>query len=136
KVPALDTVNDILQSVIRPASGGLVFSAGATSDTIAVTDPEAFIHSSSFWPFIIGVGVALVPHVLKLVSRPVVNAVTFGAGASALSTIEDIASAAITVLAVVIPLVALGLLVVLIVAAVSQLRRLQAKRRARTAGTA
>src|SRR6218665_2291645 len=38
KVPALDSVNDVLQTVVRPASGGMVFSAGAGSDTIAVTD--------------------------------------------------------------------------------------------------
>lgn len=129
KVPALDTVNDVLQSVVRPASGGLVFSAGATSDTIAVSDPETFMNSPSFWPFVIGVLIALIPHLLKLVSRPVVNAVTLGAGAAVMSTIEDIAAAAITVLAVVIPLVALALLVLFIVLFVMQVRRLRARRR-------
>lgn len=136
KVPALDTVNDVLQSIVRPASGGLVFSAGATSDTVAVTDPEAFVNSANWWPFVIGVAVALVPHILKLVSRPVINAVTFGAGASVMSTIEDIASVTITILAVVIPVLALLLVALFIFFFVRQIRRLRERRRARRAEVA
>lgn len=133
KVPALDTVNDVLQSVVRPASGGLVFSAGATSSTVAVTDPEAFVNSSAFWPFVFGVLVALVPHILKLLTRPVVNLATAGVGASIMSTIEDVAAVAITVLAVLLPLVALALIVLLAVFGVRWARRLRARRSARVA---
>lgn len=133
KVPALDTVNDVLQSVVRPASGGLVFSAGATSSTVAVTDPEAFVNSSAFWPFVFGVLVALVPHILKLLTRPIVNLATAGVGASIMSTIEDVAAVAITVLAVLLPLVALALIVLLAVFGVRWARRLRARRSARVA---
>lgn len=133
KVPALDTVNDVLQSVVRPASGGLVFSAGATSSTVAVTDPEAFVNSSAFWLFVFGVLVALVPHILKLLTRPVVNLATAGVGASIMSTIEDVAAVAITVLAVLLPLVALALIVLLAVFGVRWARRLRARRSARVA---
>lgn len=131
KLPALDTVNDVLQSVVRPASGGLVFSAGASSSTAAVTDPAAFVSSSAFWPFVFGVLVALVPHILKLVTRPVVNLATAGVGASIMSTIEDVAAVAITVLAVLLPLVALALIVLLAVFGVRWARRLKARRAAR-----
>lgn len=128
KVPALDTVNDVLQSVVRPASGGLVFSAGATSETVAMSNPQEFIHSAELWPFLIGVVVALIPHLLKLVTRPIVNAVTFGSGAAVMSTIEDVVSAVITVLAVVLPLVALAAVVLLVVWLARQLRRLRERR--------
>src|SRR5688572_16514486 len=39
KIPALDSINDIVQTVLRPASGGIVFGAGASAQTIAVDDP-------------------------------------------------------------------------------------------------
>lgn len=132
KVPALDTANDVLQSVVRPASGGLVFSAGASSSTVAVSDPEAFMHSSAFWPFVFGIIVALVPHILKLVSRPVVNLATAGLGASVMSTLEDITAVIVTVLAVLLPLLALGLMVLLAVLGVRWIRRIRARRATQT----
>lgn len=132
KVPALDTANDILQTVVRPASGGLVFTAGSASSTVAVTDPEAFVNSAQFWPFVIGVCIALVPHILKLVARPLVNLVSAGAGASVLSAVEDVAAAVVTVLAVLLPLLALALIIGIVLLGVRGLRRLRA-RRARSA---
>lgn len=132
KVPALDTANDVLQSVVRPASGGLVFSAGASSSTLAVSDPEAFMHSSAFWPFVFGIVIALVPHILKLVSRPVVNLATAGLGASVMSTLEDITAVIVTVLAVLLPLLALGVMVLLAVLGVRWIRRIRARRATQT----
>ncbi|MBP6686127.1 MAG: DUF4126 domain-containing protein, partial [Leucobacter sp.] len=115
KVPALDTVNDVLQSIVRPASGGLVFSAGASSSTVAVADPEAFVNSSAFWPFVFGILIALVPHVFKLVARPIVNLATAGFGASVMSTLEDVTAVVVTILAVLLPLVALAAMALLAV---------------------
>ena len=132
KVPALDTANDVLQSVVRPASGGLVFSAGASSSTVAVSDPETFMHSSAFWPCVFGSIVALVPHILKLVSRPVVNLATAGLGASVMSTLEDITAVIVTVLAVLLPLLALGLMVLLAVLGVRWIRRIRSRRATQT----
>ena len=134
KVPALDSANDILQTIVRPASGGLVFSAGASSSTVAVTDPAAFVDSSAFWPFVIGVVIALVPHLLKLAARPVVNLATAGVGASVMSTLEDIAAAVVTVLAVLIPLLALALIIGVVFAISRWIKRLREKRREQRAG--
>lgn len=133
KIPALDTVNDVLQSVVRPASGGLVFSAGSASGTVAVTDPAAFIESAQFWPFIVGIVIALVPHVLKAVARPVLNLLTGGAGAAVASTVEDVSAVVLTVLAVVVPLIALVGVIIVITLLVRRLRRALAERRLRTA---
>ncbi|KUF06655.1 DUF4126 domain-containing protein [Leucobacter sp. G161] len=134
KLPALDTVNDVLQSIVRPASGGLVFSAGASSSTVAVADPEAFVNSSAFWPFVFGILIALVPHVFKLVSRPIINLATAGLGASVMSTLEDVAAAVVTVLAVLLPLVALAAMVLLAVLGVRWVKRLRNRRAHRTVG--
>ena len=128
KVPALDTVNDVLQTVVRPTSGGIVFSAGSSSATAAVTDPQAFMQSDSFWPFVIGIVIALVPHLLKLVARPAVNLATAGVGASVMSTLEDIAAIVVTVLAVVLPLLALALMICFFVFIVRCVRKRRARR--------
>ncbi|WP_017794372.1 DUF4126 domain-containing protein [Leucobacter salsicius] len=131
KVPALDTVNDVVQTAIRPAAGGLAFSAGSASETVAVSDPAAFITSAQVWPFALGILVALVPHLLKAIARPALNLVTAGAGAAAVSTLEDIGAVALTVLAVVVPVLALIALVAAIVWLARRLRRALAERRAR-----
>lgn len=134
KVPALDTVNDVLQSIVRPASGGLVFSAGASSSTVAVADPEAFVNSSAFWPFVFGILIALVPHVFKLVARPIVNLATAGFGASVMSTLEDVTAVVVTILAVLLPLVALAAMALLAVLGVRWIKRLRARRQGRSTG--
>lgn len=133
KVPALDSVNDVLQTVVRPASGGIVFSAGAASDTVAVTDPAAFVSSAQFWPFVLGVVVALIPHLLKAIARPVLNLVTAGFGAAVASTLEDLGAVVLTLLAVIVPLIALCALVLLLVLLIRRLRRALAARRDRRA---
>lgn len=131
KVPALDSINDVLHTIIRPASGGMVFAAGSGSDTVAVSDPAAFIASADVWPVVVGACVALIPHALKAIARPVVNVLTAGAGAAVASTFEDIGAVVLTVLAVAAPVVALVALGFVIVALVRRLQRALRERRAR-----
>ncbi|MBK0421464.1 DUF4126 domain-containing protein [Leucobacter sp. CSA2] len=131
KFPALDSVNDILQTVVRPASGGMVFAAGAASDTVAVSDPAAFVQSGQVWPIVVGVVVALIPHALKSFARPVLNVLTGGAAAPVTSAAEDAGSVALVILAVVVPVVALLLLIGIIIFLIVRLRRALAARRAR-----
>ena len=133
KFPALDSVNDVLQSVVRPASGGVVFAAGSASNTVAVTDPAAFIQSAEFWPFILGVVVALVPHALKSLARPVLNFVSGGTAAPVASAAEDLGSVTLVILAIVVPVVALVALVLVIVLLSLRLRRALRERRERRA---
>ena len=131
KVPALDSVNDVVQTVVRPASGGMVFAAGSASSTVAVEDPAALLTSAQFWPFVLGLLIALVPHILKAVARPILNVVTAGAGAAVASVFEDIGAVLLTILAVIVPAVALLLLVFVVVLLVRRLRRALAERRAK-----
>lgn len=130
KIPVLDSVNDIVQSVLRPASGGIAFGAGAGARTIAVDDPAAMFTDSAWLPILSGVLIALAVHVVKALGRLAANAVTGGLAAPVISTVEDGASLLLAVTAIVVPLLALVLLAGLVAAAVVILRRRRANRSA------
>lgn len=128
KIPAVDTVNDVLQTAVRPASGGMVFSAGATSQTVRVDNPSTFLADAAWVPLVIGVAIALAVHLLKALVRPVVNAVTFGVGAPLVSTAEDAGSAALSLAAIAAPVLAAIGIVVLVVVLVRARRRFRERR--------
>lgn len=133
KVPALDSVNDVIQSIIRPAAGGVAFGAGAGSQTIAVDDPGSFFTGDTWVPVVVGVLIALVVHVLKATARLAANVTTGGLAAPVLSTVEDGTSFALAAAAIVVPVVAGILLLGLIVVAVLVLRRRRQHRKSRHA---
>src|SRR5690606_5474177 len=62
KIPALDSINDVVQSVLRPAAGGIVFGAGSSAQTIAVDDPSAFFSENTWLPVVSGIVIALIVH--------------------------------------------------------------------------
>lgn len=121
KIPAVDSVNDIVQTVLRPAAGGIAFGAGTTAETVA--DPAQLFADGAWGPIVAGVVIALAVHAAKAAVRPVANLATAGLAAPALSTAEDVSSFTLAVTAVVVPIVAGILLVLLIVAIVLLLRR-------------
>ncbi|MGC5075905.1 DUF4126 domain-containing protein [Agrococcus sp. DT81.2] len=116
KIPAVDSVNDVLQSVVRPTAGGLVFGSSSTASTVAVTDPAAFFASNQWVPIVVGAVIALTVHVGKSMTRPAANVATAGTAAPVVSTIEDVGAIGISLLAIVAPvlvLVALALFALL-----------------------
>jgi hypothetical protein len=115
KVPGVDSVNDIVQTVVRPAAGGIAFGAGSSSQTAVVTDPEAFVQSGQWIPVVIGIVLALVVHGAKATVRPVVNVATLGAGAPVASTVEDATSVGLSFAAILAPLLVLVALVGLVI---------------------
>jgi hypothetical protein len=123
KIPAVDSVNDVIQTVIRPASGGIVFGAGATAETVRVDDPAALFADNAWLPVVVGIVIALVVHALKATARPVANLATAGLAAPVVSTAEDVSAFALAVAAIFMPVIAGVLLVLLAVAAVLLLRR-------------
>lgn len=133
KVPAVDSVNDILQTVVRPASGGIAFGAGATSETVRVTDPAALLVDNAWVPIAVGVVIALVVHVLKASIRPIANLATTGVAAPVVSTAEDVSAFALVVSAIFLPVLAGILLVALVAVGVLVLRRRRRIRRAAAA---
>ncbi|WP_344587973.1 DUF4126 domain-containing protein [Actinomadura vinacea] len=103
KVPGVDTVNDIVQTLIRPASGGAVFAA-----TEAAARADASLMRDAPWlAWTLGIAAALLVHLTKTTVRPLVNAGTLGAGAPVVSTVEDTFAFGVSLLAVLAPVVAL-----------------------------
>ena len=131
KVPAVDSVNDWIQTAVRPASGGIVFAGGIGTSTVAVDDPGNFFSSGAWIPVVIGIALALLMSLAKSAVRPVANIATGGAAAPALSTAEDGASVVLVVLAIVAPVLVMLALGLVILCFVLLLRRMRRKRRER-----
>lgn len=93
KFPAVDHVNDVVQTFVRPAAGGILM-AGA-SGQVGQDYPIVMI--------VCGVLLAGAVHAAKATARPVVNASTGGAGAPVVSLAEDAVAAVSSVVAIVAP---------------------------------
>src|SRR4051794_24701018 len=134
KVPLVDHVNDVVQTVVRPTAGGIVFGAGSASQTATVTDPARFFGSHQWIPIVAGVLIALTVHTVKAAARPVVNATTVGAGAPVASTAEDIGSIVLALVAVLLPILVLLGLVLLVSSAIWVVRRRRQRKQAAVRG--
>jgi hypothetical protein len=128
KVPALDSVNDAVQTFVRPTAGGIVFGSGTAAQTAAVSDPAEFARTGQWVPVVIGVVTALAVHLTKTAVRPAANVATAGVAAPVLSTIEDFTSVGLTFIAILIPALVLIVLIALAGAAVWLLRRRRRRR--------
>jgi uncharacterized membrane protein len=104
KVPAVNHINDAIQTLIRPAAGAIAFAASAN----VVTDVNPVLALAA------GLLVAGSVHVAKAGAlRPVVTATTGGAGNIPVSIAEDIVSTVLSILAIILPVLIGTLLVVL-----------------------
>ena len=128
KIPALDSINDSIQTFVRPTSGGIVFGSGTAAQTAAVADPAEFARTGQWVPVAIGVVTALVVHLTKTAVRPAANVATAGVAAPVLSTIEDFTSFGLTFAAILIPALVLLMLIALFWGAFWLLRRRRRKR--------
>jgi hypothetical protein len=117
KVPAVDSVNDVIQTVIRPAAGAILFaaSAGVLSDVHPVLT------------MICGLLVAGGVHAIKATARPIVTGTTGGLLNPVLSIVEDILSLAMAVLSILVPFLGLLLLLLVIVWLIRRRRRRRAR---------
>ncbi|WP_173070112.1 DUF4126 domain-containing protein [Phytohabitans houttuyneae] len=136
KIPVVDSVNDIVQTVVRPTAGGLAFGAGSSSETVTVSDPGQFFSSNQWVPVAVGVLIALGVHGIKAAARPVINAGTAGVGAPVASTAEDATSVFMSVIAIVLPFLVLFFLVAIVFTFVWLVRRRRERKRERRAARA
>lgn len=127
KIPALDSVNDAVQTFVRPTAGGIVFGSGTAAQTSAVADPGAFVHSGQWVPVAIGVVTALVVSLTKSTVRPAANVATAGMAAPVLSTIEDVASIGLVFAAILVPVLVLVAVVALVWVVLRIVRRRRRK---------
>ena len=110
KIPAVDSVNDAVQTFIRPAMGGLVFAATAAA---AELDSSTWMAAHPWVGIVLGVVVSGLVHTGKVAARPVVNMGTAGFGAPVVSTAEDGASVGLSLAALFAPLLCLVALILL-----------------------
>ncbi|MDG4805027.1 DUF4126 domain-containing protein [Micromonospora sp. WMMD980] len=136
KVPVVDHVNDMVQTVVRPTAGGLAFGAGSGSETVTVSDPDTFFSTHQWVPVVVGVLIALGVHLLKAAARPVINATTAGFGAPVASTAEDATSVVMSVVAILLPVLVLVFAVGLVAFVAWLFRRRGERRRERAAARA
>lgn len=128
KIPIVDHFNDVVQTVIRPTSGGLAFGAASGAQTAMVKDPGSFFTSHQWVPIAVGVAVSLTVHGMKATARPVVNATTAGFGAPVVSVLEDITSVIGSIIAIVMPILVLVFIVLLTWLFARMLRRRRERR--------
>ena len=112
KVPAVDHANDVVQTVVRPAVGGLL---ALSASGHAGVPPVVLV--------VAGVLIAGSVHAVKASARPAVNVSTAGLGAPVVSTIEDVGALVVTILALLAPWFAAALIVAAVVGAVLMVRR-------------
>ena len=106
KVPAVNHINDIIQTVFRPAAGAIVFAASAH----AVTGVNPLLALAC------GLLVAGSVHTVKAVAvRPAITATTAGAGNVPVSIAEDVIATVLSILSIIIPIL-VGVFLVIFVA--------------------
>ena len=136
KVPVVDHMNDVVQTVVRPTAGGLAFGAGSGAQTVTVSNPGSFFGSHQWVPVAAGVLIALCVHGVKAAARPVVNVSTAGFGAPIVSTIEDFGSALMSLLAILMPILVLVGITLFAWLAIVVVRRRRRKRERAASDTA
>ncbi len=107
KIPAIDTVNDTVQTVIRPAMGGVIFAATQAAENI---ESSPWMQENSWVGIGLGVVLSLLVHSGKMAARPAINAGTLGAGAPVVSTLEDGASIGLSLIAIFLPVLVIAVL--------------------------
>lgn len=93
KIPALDTVNDVIHTVIRPGAGAVLFAAN--TGVVGSMDPALAA--------ILGLVAAGSIHATKTAARPLITASTAGFGNPVVSFIEDVVAFIASLLAIMMP---------------------------------
>ncbi|MFH1524730.1 MAG: DUF4126 domain-containing protein [Chloroflexota bacterium] len=108
KVPAVNHINDIIQTIFRPTAGAIVFAASAH----AVTGVHPIL------ALVCGLLVAGSVHTVKSAAlRPAITATTGGTANVPVSIAEDVIATVLSILSIVIPIL-VGVILVILVALV------------------
>jgi hypothetical protein len=93
KIPAADTLNDVIQTFVRPAAGAILFAASTNA-----------INLSPVIAVILGLILAFGVHATKATARPIITATTGGLGNAFVSAGEDIVATGVSLVALIVPL--------------------------------
>lgn len=102
KVPVVDHANDVIQTVVRPAAGAILFASN--SNLISDLHPALAVACG----LLLAGGV----HAAKATVRPVVTATTGGVGNPVVSFLEDVVAFVVSVLSILLPILTFLLIVV------------------------
>jgi hypothetical protein len=105
KIPAVDTVNDVIQTAVRPAAGAVLFAAS----TNVITDIHPVL------AIVCGLLVAGGVHAVKATSRPVISTMSGGVLNPVASATEDVVSVGTSIMAILVPLATFIVFLILIV---------------------
>jgi hypothetical protein len=114
KIPVVDHINDVIQTVVRPGAGGIAFGAATSSQTVTVLDPGEFFTSNQWMPIVAGIVISFIVHGIKAATRPVVNVSTVGLGGPVASATEDAFSITMAFVAIIFPVLIIAFLIGLI----------------------
>jgi uncharacterized membrane protein len=104
KIPAINHVNDAIQTFVRPAAGAVVFAATSTQG----------VEVNPMFSLIAGLLVAGGVHAVKaLAIRPAVTVTTGGAANIGVSMLEDVTSTAVSFLSILLPVIIACILVLI-----------------------
>jgi len=102
KFPAINHINDALQTFVRPVAGAIVFAASA----------KVFSNIHPVIALAAGLLVAGSVHLVKAAAvRPAITATTAGAGNVPVSMAEDIVSTVLSILSILVPVLIAILLI-------------------------
>ena len=103
KIPAVNHVNDAVQTFIRPTAGAILFAA--TTGTASDINP--------IFAAVVGLLTAGGVHATKsLLVRPAVTATTAGTGTTPVSLIEDFIAVIVSILSMIIPVIIAVILII------------------------
>lgn len=103
KVPAVNHINDVIQTVVRPAAGAVAFAASAN----VITNVHPVLALG------LGLFVSGTVHAAKSgVVRPAVTAATGGVANAPVSMAEDVTATGVSILAIFVPMLVGALLIV------------------------
>lgn len=106
KAPAINHINDLIQTIVRPAAGAIVFAASA--DVITEMSPVLSLMA--------GLLVAGGVHTVKSAAvRPAVTVTTGGTANAPVSVVEDLISTILSLLSTIIPVLVVVLAILLLV---------------------
>ncbi len=122
KIPAVNHVNDIIQTFVRPAAGAIVFASSAK----VLTNVHPILSLA------LGLLVSGSVHTVKAVAvRPAVTATTAGVGNVPVSILEDLTATVLSIISAVVPVLIACLLVLITAWIIWWLYRRSARRTTR-----
>lgn len=104
KIPAVDSVNDTIQTVVRPVAGAILFASSA----------NIISEMSPVLAMICGLLMAGSIHAVKATVRPLITTTTVGVGNPVVSTVEDVLSGTTTLVAILAPALAAALVLLVV----------------------